>query len=206
MSIVSLVTQKKKYIVFGAFFIVYILFWWWFFLGKKPAEKPPETKQDVAHNTSQQTQKEEKSRGGCVVDQCGAFWVSFMISDTLVKAPIVEGVTDEKLAQGVGHHKTTALPSREKGNVVLSGHRWKFGKNPLYKVFEDLDALKNGDRVTVHYRDQDYVYEVYEIETVAEDAIEILSQDVDDAIVTLYTCTPKYSARNRLVVRARLVE
>ncbi len=199
-------THKKIFLLL--FFCgVYIVFWWWFFHARHVSidDDASEVVEEVTE-ASHVPAEAEKSDGKDTFGDLGTFWVTLTAGEETIEAPIIEGVTDEKLAQGVGHHKTTALPNRDGGNVVLSGHRWKFGKNPAYTVFEDLDTVENGDHITVHYSGDTYVYEVYDRETVDDSAIEILSQDVSEPILTLYTCTPKYTALKRLVVRARLIK
>ncbi len=181
------------------FFGCYVLFGWFFYYGKDRKELVAEA------NGTVYKQGKLDLTNGCVVEDCGDFWFSFEVDGKKVKSPIVEGVTADKLAKGIGHHKTTALPNKENSNVVLSGHRWKFGKNPFYTVFENIDALQNGDKVTVHYQDQDYIYEIYKSEVVPEDKTEILTQEVDEPRLTFYTCTPKYTAWKRLVYYAKLV-
>ena len=135
----------------------------------------------------------------------GDFWIQIDTDDLKLKAPIVDGVTPDKLALGVGRHKTTALPDEEAGNMVLSGHRWLYGDKPSYKVFEDLDKLNIGDKVKVHYEGKDYTYKITERKVVKDDDVSILDQ-TDDRTLTLYTCTPKYTALKRLVYIAKATE
>jgi len=156
----------------------------------------------VKTNEKKEEQKEKQTKKEFT--EFGDFWIEINTDDLKIKAPIVEGVTDYKLSQGVGHHKTTARPNREKGNVVLSGHRWFDRDEPAFKVFENLDKLKIGDKIRVHYKGEDFVYEVFDTKIVPEDAVEILDQ-TKEPILTLYTCTPKHTAEKRLVFLARLV-
>lgn len=192
--------KKSSIIGIGAFIaIAYIFFWWWFFQGKNVAIGEPLDNQNIQGSVSI-----ENDEDAYVTEVLGDFRIAINTQNLTITAPIVEGVTDADLAMGVGHHKTTAVPGLS-GNVVLSGHRWKFGDNPYFKVFEDLDQLHNGDHVTVHYNNRDFVYEVYESMIVDDDAIEIF-EPTSEPTLTLYTCTPKYTAFKRLVFRARLIE
>ena len=54
------------------------------------------------------------------------------------RVPIVEGVSLEDLAAGVGHYPDTALPG-EVGNFSVAGHRATNGEPFAY-----LDQLRNG--------------------------------------------------------------
>ncbi len=198
--------KKHKKISLSLFFGVYIIFWWWFFHARHVSiddDVSDEMEKTIEEHVRDEVEQFDEKN---TFSDLGTFWITINFGEKTIEAPIVEGVTDEKLAQGVGHHKTTALPNHDGGNVVLSGHRWKFGKNPAYTVFEDLDKLETGDRVTVHYRSEKYIYEVYERDTVGGDDVDVLDQEVNEPILTLYTCTPKYTALKRLVVRARLIE
>lgn len=89
--------------------------------------------------------------------------------------------------------------------MVFSWNLWKFGKKPAYKVFENIDELEIGDNVTVHYRGENFVYEIVEQKIVGDKSIDILEQ-ADASMLTFYTCTPKYTALKRLVYRAKLVD
>jgi sortase A len=202
--VAKMITKYKKPLIVFSFIFGYAMFWWWFFGREKDVAVQDSTAQDVVQEveTTEQQVQDERDDG---FESFGTFWIAFSIGDKEIKAPIVDGVTEEKLAEGVGHHKTTAYPNTENGNVVLSGHRWKFGRNPAYKIFEDLDQLDIGDKIIVHYAGRDYIYEIFENKTVQDDAIEILDQ-TDEPMLTVYTCTPKFTAFRRLVYRARLIE
>lgn len=118
-------------------------------------------------------------------------------------APVVEGVEMESFKKGVGHHPNTAWPGPS-GNVVLSGHRWYPGISPYYRIFYNLDKLKIGDKVIIYYNRGKFTYEVIERKIVLPSSTEILNQ-TKKPILTLYTCTPLFTAKKRLVFVAKLV-
>lgn len=122
-----------------------------------------------------------------------------------ISGDIIRGVTPEALGSGIGRHVTTGYPNKEGGNMVLSGHRWYPGDNPYSTIFADLNLLQTGDRVEVLYQGSRYRYEVTEQKIVAATDISIL-EPTEEPILTLYTCTPKYTSLERLVYRARLVD
>ncbi len=205
--ILGMIIKYKKPLLIIGFLFGYILFWWWFF-----GEKNIAIEEDNIIQSNEIVKKEDNEEGSVMIDgdekqftEFGNFWLQIDTDSVNIKAPIVNGVTDEKLAEGVGHHKTTAFPNSDGGNVVLSGHRWKFGKNPAYKVFENIDELKIGDNVTVHYRGKDFVYKIIEQKIVDDKSIDILEQ-TNESMLTFYTCTPKYTSFKRLVYRAKLVD
>lgn len=120
-----------------------------------------------------------------------------------IRAPIVEGVGIENLKKGVGHHPDTPWPELS-GNVVLAGHRWYPGTNPYYRIFYDLDKLKVGEKIFIYYEGGKFTYEIIEQKIVLPSDIEILKQ-TKEPILTLYTCTPRFTAKKRLVFVAKLI-
>jgi sortase A len=118
---------------------------------------------------------------------------------------VVEGVGTADLKNGPGHIPGTALPG-ELGNVVLSGHRTTYGA-----PFERFGELEPGHEVVLETRDGWFTYTVQGSEIVAPTAVEVtyaVPGDPEAApterLLTLTTCHPKYSARERLIVRAVL--
>ena len=118
---------------------------------------------------------------------------------------VVEGVSTAALQQGPGHIPGTALPG-EIGNVVLSGHRTTYGA-----PFARLDELRPGDRIVIETRDTWFTYSVTGTRIVAPTAVRVTWPVPGDrgavptkALLTMTTCHPRYSARQRLVVSAEL--
>ena len=115
---------------------------------------------------------------------------------------VVEGVRMKDLKKGVGHFKETPMPG-QLGNVALAGHRTTYG-HPFYR----LDDLHPGDEVTIKMvTGGTFVYRVTGKEIVEpnEYGRVIPTKDPDVATLTLATCHPVYTARQRLIVYATLV-
>jgi sortase A len=116
-----------------------------------------------------------------------------------VERVLVEGVEREHLRKGPGHVPSTVLPGQP-GTFGVSGHRTTYGA-PFFR----LNELGKGDRIQVVTEAAVYTY------TVSRTAI-VLPTDVwvlDNvrgrdgrlkATITLTTCHPRYSARQRLIV------
>lgn len=111
---------------------------------------------------------------------------------------VVEGVTRNDLKNGVGHMPSTPLPGQP-GNVVFSGHRTTYGA-----PFHEFDELVLGDKIEVETALGIHVYEVREIIIVRPTEIWV-TQPREGAWLTLTTCDPKFSSRQRLVIFAELV-
>ena len=135
---------------------------------------------------------------------------------------VVEGVAQTQLAQGPGHYIGTAMPG-EQGNLAIAGHRVGRGS-----PFLDLDHLRPGDPIVVETADAWFVYRVLGDlatgsftgdpsgiqgqEIVPPTQVSVISPTpggpaagpASGAYLTLTTCHPKFSARQRLIIHARL--
>jgi len=118
---------------------------------------------------------------------------------------VVEGVSVEDLKKGPGHYPGTALPGGL-GNSVISGHRTTY-----LAPFSRLDVLRAGDAIVVETRTSWFTYRMTGRQVVAPTAIEVTypvpgrrGSAPTQHLLTLTTCNPKYSARQRLVVRGEL--
>ncbi|MEI7991141.1 MAG: sortase [Actinomycetota bacterium] len=113
----------------------------------------------------------------------------------------VAGVDTNDLKQGLGHYPKTPLPG-QLGNSAFAGHRTTFGA-PLF----DIDKLSIGDEIVVDtITNQRYVYLVSSsprvVAATAGSVVETTDRTV--ATLTLTSCHPKYSAKERIVVVATL--
>ncbi len=118
---------------------------------------------------------------------------------------VVQGVGVPDLKKGPGHIPSTALPG-DLGNMVISGHRTTYGA-----PFNRADTLQPGDKIVLETRTGWFTYDVRELQVVAPTAIEVtypvpgrLDATPTEHLLTLTTCNPKYSARERLIVHAVL--
>jgi sortase A len=118
---------------------------------------------------------------------------------------VVQGTTPAALRAGVGHYVNTPLPG-ESGNVGIAGHRTTFGR-----PFNRMDELKPGDTVTLETPFAIYTYKAVapfgghsNPWVVTPNDFSVVSQGTGH-LLTLTTCNPKGSARQRLVMRFSLV-
>lgn len=119
------------------------------------------------------------------------------IPDIGVEQVVYGGVERETLQLGPGHIPWTAMPGQP-GNAVLSGHRTTYGR-----PFFDLDLLAPGDVIEVETAVGTHVYTVRESIVVTPFDVWV-TEDRGGAWLTLTTCNPKFSARERLVVFAEM--
>lgn len=111
---------------------------------------------------------------------------------------LFEGVDRETLKNGPGHMEGTPIPGQP-GNAVVSGHRTTYGS-----PFFDFDLLEVGDRIEVDTTIGQHVYEIREIIVVRPTDVWV-TDDRPGGWLTLTTCNPKFSARERLIVFAEMV-
>jgi len=112
---------------------------------------------------------------------------------------LFEGVDRATLKKGPGHMPWTPLPGQP-GNAVVSGHRTTYGA-----PFFDLDRLTPGDEIIVETALGSHTYMVRELLVVAPTAVEV-TDPRRGAWLTLTTCNPKFSARERLIISAELID
>jgi len=110
---------------------------------------------------------------------------------------VVEGVSVDALRRGPGHYPGTALPGAL-GNAVISGHRTTYSR-----PFALLDRLGPGDLIFLDTPEGTFPYEVERTLVVSPAEVGPLLPS-SYAKLTLTTCNPPGSARERLVVEARL--
>jgi sortase A len=113
---------------------------------------------------------------------------------------VVPGVGLNDLQDGPGHYPDTPLPG-QLGNAAIAGHRTTYGA-----PFFDVDQLEPGDEIITTLLNGDrFVYEVTFVEIVsAADYWVVTTRDPNIAELTLTSCDPKYTARDRIVVHSVL--
>lgn len=111
---------------------------------------------------------------------------------------VVQGTDRPDLQKGPGHYPATPLPGQI-GNAAIAGHRTTYGA-PFFR----LDELAAGDEILTKSLVGDYTYVVTDTLVVKPTDTWVV-ENTPDAQLTLTTCNPKYSARERLVVKAQLV-
>lgn len=101
------------------------------------------------------------------------------------------------LSKGIWHTPQTGSPAAG-GNMVLSGHRFTYG-GPA--VLYHLDKVQEGDKIVIYWEQKRYEYTVHNIFVVPPTQVEIQNQ-TEEPLLTIYTCTPLVTAKDRLVIQA----
>lgn len=147
---------------------------------------------------------------------------SLQVGDSLtrIKIPkigvdvvVVEGTSASALRAGAGHYPETPLPCEE-GNVGIAGHRTTYGK-----PFTNIDRLSPGDTIILETPIGECTYEVDKPPAgrtsaagsaagwvVTPDDRTVVADSPGQRLLTLTSCHPKGSAKQRIVIRAHLVK
>jgi sortase A len=120
------------------------------------------------------------------------------IPDIDMSGVIVAGVRTEDLQKGVGHYPDTPLPGQQ-GNAAIAGHRTTYGA-PFYRV----DELEVGDEIKITTLQGAFVYRVTGQSIVAPSEYSVVADQPDKVMLTLTSCHPRYSAKQRIIVTAEL--
>lgn len=118
-----------------------------------------------------------------------------------VNLPILEGATQKNLKIGAGWMKETTKLG-EVGNTALAAHR----SHTFGRFFNRLDEMEIGDKVRINVQGKDYQYEVFNKIIVKPTDISVLNRNKKDKILTLITCHPMYTATDRLIIQAKIIE
>jgi len=110
---------------------------------------------------------------------------------------VVQGTDVVRLQQGPGHYTNTPLPG-EAGNSAIAGHRTTY-LHPFY----NLNELNPGNPIYITTTQGLFQYDVISSQAVSPSDVSVVDTTTSPEL-TLTTCTPRYSASQRLVVHAVL--
>lgn len=113
---------------------------------------------------------------------------------------VVAGTSQEALRAGAGHYPQTPLPGQV-GNVTIAGHRTTYGR-----PFSRVDELAPGDEIVLSSPAGTFTYRVAKDPWVTGPHDWSVADPSSEALLTLTTCHPRGSDRQRLIVRAELAE
>jgi sortase A len=154
--------------------------------------------------------KEGDPLGYIDIPRIGVHWV------------FVQGTERDDLAKGPGHYPSTPLPGQV-GNAAIAGHRTTHGA-PFYRVNELQPKApgQGGDLIITRSLIGQHVFQVIRVFTVKPSETWVagpmslpdqqlhsvqfgLGLSPKKAYLTLTSCNPRYSARERIVILAELI-
>ncbi|MGR8009477.1 class E sortase [Streptomyces hypolithicus] len=132
-----------------------------------------------------------------------------------VVVPVAEGIDKANVLDNgmVGHYAEgklkTAMPSDERGNFAVAGHRNTHGE-----PFRYINQLKPGDPIVVETQDTYYTYEMASIlPQTAPSNIGVIEPvpagsgfTKPGRYITLTTCTPEFTSTYRMIVWGKMVD
>jgi sortase A len=111
----------------------------------------------------------------------------------------VHGTETATLQKGPGHYPETAFPG-QRGTVAFAGHRTTY-----LAPFRKINEIGRGDEVIVEMPYATFTYR-FEKQRIVDPSQVGVVRDVGHDRVVLTACHPLYSAAQRIVVFARLVD
>lgn len=124
----------------------------------------------------------------------------------VVDTPVIQGITDDILAKGLGHFPETALPGQV-GNFALAGHRTTHGAE-----MDNIDRLRVGDFVYVKTADNWYIYRLFRDRIVTPEDYWVVDAapfgevpGMSTHLITLTTCHPRWQTSERWIWWGELV-
>ena len=122
------------------------------------------------------------------------------------REPVIQGVSLDDLAKGVGHYPTSALPG-EVGNFAVAVHRATHGQPFAY-----LDRMRAGDVAVVETATTWYVYRLQASFLVQPTDVDVVApvpghpaQRPTQRLITLTTCNPRWASYQRMIIHGTLV-
>ena len=116
-------------------------------------------------------------------------------------AVINDGPYAGTLKKGLWRRPSTSTPEKS-GNTVIVGHRFTY-RGPA--IFYHLDVLKVNDSFSLYWNGKEYAYKVREVKVVEPNETSVEGPTTQPTL-TLYTCTPMWTSKQRLVVVADLIK
>lgn len=117
-----------------------------------------------------------------------------------VAAEVMAGTSKSELKRGPGLYDISPLAYELESNVLIAAHRTTYGK-----WFRHVDLLEAGDPIYLDFENHRFLYEVERVFIVAHNDWSVTEPQGYSAL-TLTACHPLYSAKQRIVVRAKLID
>jgi LPXTG-site transpeptidase (sortase) family protein len=166
-----------------------------------------EVKKEAEHNAADDRMRKERLQGKEWKSAEHFGWKNWLIfPNAVVDAPILEGVDENKLAEGVCHISESAEPGQG-GNCIIIGHNLGdfFERSGPQGPFNMLEASEKGQLIYIFYKGKKYIYKVKE-KTYKDVNDPKLYDFSPGERLTLITCAgtldPGVSTNTRVVITA----
>lgn len=118
-----------------------------------------------------------------------------------LKAPVVRGAAPEKLNKALGMIEGLDEPGTQGGTSAIAGHQ----SHVFGQFFNRLDELQIGDQFEVETITETLQYEIFDIQIVKPENVDVLNRQKGITLLSLVTCYPERSNQFRLVVQAKQI-
>lgn len=119
-----------------------------------------------------------------------------------LKSPVLAGASPANLDKALGSIEGLDEPGEMGGSYAIAGHQ----AHVFGKFFNRLDELESGDRFTLETINEEMAFEVFDIQIVKPEQVDVLKPKKGMALASLITCYPENSNEFRLIVQAKKVE
>ncbi len=120
-----------------------------------------------------------------------------------VNLPIHEGTNEAAALNGGAWHIPGSSSPDQGGNTVLSGHRFQY-RPPSNLTLYLLNELKKGDIMIIYWKGKEYDFRVSTTQILPKERTDV-AQPTLDTRLTVTTCHPLFSTKERLVVVGELL-
>jgi sortase A len=124
-----------------------------------------------------------------------------IIKSVDIKGRVVDGKDASTLDRGFWFYPLSA-PFGKKGRSIIIAHRFQYIP-PRTDTFFNLDKIHIGDKVLIKQKNITFVYQVINKKIVDKNDLSVLSQTDKKNTLELITCTPLWTAKQRLVITAQ---
>lgn len=119
-----------------------------------------------------------------------------------LESPVIDGANSANLNRALGMIANLDAPGTPNGSSAIAGHQsHQFGY-----FFNRLTELEIGDKFELDVSTDTLVYEVFDIQIVKPNNVEVLNRQEGISMLSLITCYPERSNKYRLVVQAKQIE
>ncbi|WP_391207168.1 class D sortase [Psychrobacillus sp. L4] len=118
-----------------------------------------------------------------------------------LESPVLEGSTTGNLNRALGMISGLDEPGELNGSAAIAGHQ----SHIFGQFFNRLNELQIGDRFELETKMDTLGYEVFNIQIVKPENVDILERQKGISLLSLVTCYPERSNKFRLVVQAKKV-
>ena len=108
--------------------------------------------------------------------------------------------------EGILRVRGSGLPWIAGSNTFITGHALGFPRTRVPYAFYKLGKMKVGDEIFVEDKEgQEYAFRVYDLMTVEPNDYWVTYPVEGKTVISLQSCTPIPTFKNRLIVRGELV-